>query len=412
MLGRVRSKFLFHDDARTGNAQELGAEMPAMRVLPLNVVNQYREVAPVSPRPARDIHADTPVVIIPTSGSTGYPKGVVLSHRSMLNNYSDFALAYTWVAEYPRIMVFGPLCTSAGFYVLHECLVFGGTAFIEEAFDAHLTLKRVAEDKITILKGAPVFFERMAACAEFAETDMSSVRQVQSGGARVSRQLLDTWMKKGLVLQQMYGQTEAGGNATINSRRESMEFPEKCGRGMPYTRLMTVDPDGNPCPPNVPGEILIKGPGIMVGYWEDPETTAKTIVDGWLHTGDLGVIDENGLLTMLDRLKDIIISGGLNISAAEVERVISEFPGVEEVAVIAAKDDRFGETPLAVIYTPGPLTVPDLVAHCCKHLSDYKVVRYVAVHSEPLPRLATGKISKVELRKQYADAHLRLSKVR
>lgn len=412
MLARVRPRFLFHDEVRTGNAHEVAATQPGMRVLSLDQVNQFRDVAPATPRPPRAIQPDTPVVIIPTSGSTGYPKGVVLSHRSMLANYTDFALSDAHAAEHPKIMVFGPLCTSAGFYVTHEALAFGGTAFMQEAFDAHKTLRRIAEDRITILMGAPVFFERMAACAEFVDTDMSSVRMVQSGGARVSRQLLDTWMQKGLVLQQMYGQTEAGGNATINSREDAIVAPEKCGRGMPFTRLMTIDADGKPCPPGVPGEILIKGPGIMVGYWDDDEATAKTIVDGWLHTGDLGMLDENGLLTMVDRLKDIIISGGLNISAAEVERVIAEFPGIDEVAVIAAKDERFGETPLAVIYAQTDIVVADLVAHCCKHLSDYKVIRYVAMSIEPLPRLATGKISKVDLRKRYADAHLQLPKVR
>jgi fatty-acyl-CoA synthase len=236
---------------------------------------------------------------------------------------------------------------------------------------------------------------------------------VQSGGARISRQLLETWMQKGLVLRQMYGQTEAGGNATINSVEDSKQFPEKCGRGMPFTRLATVDKDGNLCPPNVPGEIIIKGPGMMVGYWNDPEATARTLVNGWLFTGDLGAIDEQGLLTMLDRIKDIIISGGMNISAAEVERVVAEFPGVLEVAVIAAKDDRFGETPMAVIYASTGIDVPALVAHCNQHLSDYKMIRYVAVHDEPLPRVAAGtKISKPELRKQYADAHLTITKVR
>jgi fatty-acyl-CoA synthase len=150
----------------------------------------------------------------------------------------------------------------------------------------------------------------------------------------------------------------------------------------------------------------------MEGYWNDPQATANTLVNGWLRTGDLGVIDENGLLTMLDRIKDIIISGGLNISAAELERVIGEFPGVEEVAVIAAIDARFGETPLAVLYSSDNIDVPQLVAHCSKHLSDYKVPRYVVVEKEPLLRLATGKISKPALRAKYADAHLRLSRVR
>jgi fatty-acyl-CoA synthase len=413
IIGRYEPKFIFFDDARRDNVLASAEKAHGVELQPLSMAAEYRHKAPAMPRPQVDINADSPVVIIATSGSTGYPKGVVYSHRGMLANFADFQYSEPHAAEHPRVQVFGPLCTSAGYVVATEMLQFGGTIFIEDAFDPEKTLRKASQEKITILMGAPVFFERMAACEIFPTIDLSSVRMVQSGGARVSKKLLDTWMSKGLVLRQMYGQTEAGGNATINTLAESKLYPEKCGRGMPFTRLATVDKDGNLCPPNVPGEILIKGPGMMVGYWNDPEATAKTLINGWLFTGDLGVIDENGLLTMLDRLKDIIISGGLNISAAEVERVVAEFPGVEEVAVIAAKDERFGETPLAVVYAPNGMDVPALVAHCSKHLSDFKCIRYVAVHAEPLPRVAAGsKISKPELRKQYADAHLTLTKVR
>lgn len=150
----------------------------------------------------------------------------------------------------------------------------------------------------------------------------------------------------------------------------------------------------------------------MVRYWEDPEATAATIVDGWVRTGDLGVLDEEGLLTMLDRIKDIIISGGLNISAAEVERVIAEYPGVHEVAVIAAHDDNFGETPLAIVHGLHPGHIPELLQHCTTHLSSYKVPRYMVCIPEPLPRLATGKIAKPLLREQFADAHLNLPRIR
>lgn len=413
IVGRYEPKLVFFDDARRDNVMAAAETAHAVELHPLEMLQALRQKAPVNPRPTVDISADSPVVIIATSGSTGYPKGVVYSHRGMLANYLDFQLAEPYASEHPRVQVFGPLCTSAGFVVSTQMLVYGGTIFIETAFDPEKALRQASEEKITILMGAPVFFERMAACPDFSTIDLSSVRMVQSGGARISRKLLDTWMQKGFVLRQMYGQTEAGGNATINSEAESKLYPEKCGRGMPFTRLATIDKDGQLCPPNVPGEIIINGPGMMVGYWNDPEASAKTLVNGWLFTGDLGVIDENGLLTMLDRIKDIIISGGLNISAAEIERVVSEYPGVAEVAVIAAKDERFGETPLAVIYAPNGLDVPALVAHCSKHLSDYKCIRYVAVHAEPLPRVAAGsKISKPELRKQYADAHVRLTKVR
>jgi fatty-acyl-CoA synthase len=411
MLDRYASKFLFYDEARIDSARALAQRIPALRVEPLNCVHHLRHQR-MAERPVRAIDADTPVVIIPTSGSTGFPKGVVYSHRSMVSYITEFAVAEPGVADRPRVLLFGPMSSSAGYVVFTQTMAYGGTIYVEESFDPVRALEIIVGERVTLLQGAPIFYERIAAVPGFSEADISSIRMMQTGGARVSRQLLEAWMDKGVVLRQIYGQTESGGSSSINPVQEAIAQPEKCGRGLPFTRLAVVDAAGNRCPPNVPGQILIKGPGVMVGYWNDPEATAKTLVDGWLHTGDLGVIDENGLLTMLDRLKDIIISGGLNISAAELERVIAEFPGIEEVAVIAAKDERFGETPLAVIHACCEIEVSALVAHCSAQLSDYKVMRYVVLHDEPLPRLATGKISKPELRKQYADAHLTLPRVR
>jgi fatty-acyl-CoA synthase len=411
-LGRCESKLIFYDVPRKAAAEELATLVPGLRAKPLTEVNPLRGRAAAQARPSLAITPDTPIAIIPTSGSTARPKGVVLSHRTMLSYILEFSLAEPRAIEGARLFLFAPLSTSAGYVLLTQFLAYGGTLFVDEAFDAERALKRITEDKITAIMGAPVFLERIAACKGFAEADLSHVRLASVGGARVSRQLLEAWLAKGVILRQIYGQTEAGGQSTINTPESAVSHPEKCGRGMPFTHLATIDSAGRFCSPGTPGEILIKGPGIMVGYWKDPEATARTIVDGWLHTGDLGVIDADGLLTMLDRIKDIIISGGLNISAAELERVIGEFPGIEEVAAIAAKDERFGETPLAVVYGAGRIDIPGLIAHCGKHLSDYKVPRYVAVEREPLPRLATGKISKPALRVKFAEAHLRLRRVR
>ena len=151
---------------------------------------------------------------------------------------------------------------------------------------------------------------------------------------------------------------------------------------------------------------------MMKGYWNNPKATSEAIRDGWLHSGDIGMLDEDGLLTFIDRKKDIIISGGLNISAAEVERAIGEFQGVEEVVVIAAPDTKFGETPMAVLYADRPIQVDQLVAHCNARLADYKVPRYVVVEDEPLPRLATGKLSKPAVRQKWKDAVASLPRVR
>jgi len=190
------------------------------------------------------------------------------------------------------------------------------------------------------------------------------------------------------------------------------KFPEKCGRGGIFTELAIAGSDGKFLPPGEVGEILMRGPGTMIGYWNNPEATAQTLKDGWLHSGDLGVLDENGLLTFVDRMKDLIISGGLNISAAEVERAVLAFDGVEEVMVIAAKDKKFGETPMAVVYARRPIDVPALIAHCNERLADYKVPRYVVVENEPMPRTATGKLSKPTMRERYKDAAETLPRVR
>ena len=413
MVGeRYQSKFIFHDAARAELANATQAKVEGCTVFDISVIDQFRNGASANSAPRPEIGLDDEVVIIPTSGSTGHPKGVVYSHRTLSSYVSETAIAEPYSIDKAKVLLFGPLCTSAGYVVTTQYLAYGGTIFVEEAFEPLRAIQMSQEHGITVMMGAPIFFERMAASESFAAADLASLRYCLVGGARVSNQLLDTWLEKGVTLRQLYGQTEAGGQATVNSRSAALSDPEKCGRGSAFTRIAIVDDKGEFCGPNTPGEIVIKGAGIMTRYWNDPEATAKTLVNGWLHTGDLGMVDENGLLTMLDRLKDIIISGGINISAAELERVISEIDGVNEVAVIAAKDDGFGETPLAIIYGRDDLTIETVIQHCNTHLSAFKVPRYVVLEGEALPRLATGKIAKPALRVKYANAHVELSKVR
>ncbi|MET0986342.1 MAG: AMP-binding protein, partial [Steroidobacteraceae bacterium] len=240
----------------------------------------------------------------------------------------------------------------------------------------------------------------------------SDLYWTQVGGARVSPALLKTWREKGVLLRQLYGSTEAGGG--WGARNDAaLTAPEKCGRGGMFTEYAIRGDQGGFAPPGVPGEILVRSPCLMGGYWNNPTATREAIRDGWLHSGDLGVIDDGGNLTFIDRLKDIIISGGLNISAAEVERAIGEVAGVEEVAVIAAPDSDFGETPLAVIFGDAKqLSVPAVIDHCNRELANFKVPRYVVLESEPLPRLPSGKISKPLLREKYKNATTSLAKVR
>src|SRR5581483_2421089 len=146
-----------------------------------------------------------------------------------------------------------------------------------------------------------------------------SVTMASAGGARVSAGLLKRWRDKGVLLRQMYGQTEVGGFAILGSELEAREGRQSCGRPMIFTKVKVVDADGNECPPGQPGEIWVNGPGMMLGYWKNPEATAQTLVDGWIRTGDLGVFDQEGYLTFVDRMKDMIITGGFNVSPSEVE---------------------------------------------------------------------------------------------
>lgn len=361
---------------------------------------------------AHDPEPDAAVVIIATSGSTAKPKGVVYTNRTMTAYAANWSVEEMSAAAGSRVITLAPLNTSAGFVQLVHYTTLGCTLYMEPQFDPARALHLIQHERITCFGAVPAFFEFIAALPEFAEADLSSLRLATAGGARVSRQLLETYRAKGVVIRQIYGQTEVGGNATIMPEHLALSAPEKCGWGGAFIDIRVVRPDGTDCEPGEQGEIVMRSPGMMIGYWRNPDETTKVLRDGWLWSGDIGVLDEHGLLTFVDRLKDLIISGGLNISAAEVERVVCEFPGVTEALAIAAPDAKFGETPLVVYHGPAEIDVAALIRHCDANLSNYKVPRYVAFSAEPLPRLATGKLSKPAVREAYAGAHERLPRVR
>lgn len=363
-------------------------------------------------RVAHDPQPDAPVVIIATSGSTAQPKGVVFTNRSMTAYAACWSLEETASSPGARVISLAPLNTSAGFVQLIHYTTQGCTIFMEPAFVPEAILQLLQDESINCFGAVPTFFEAIARCPGFADADLSSIRLATAGGARVSRQLLDTWQAKGITIRQIYGQTEVGGNVTMMPEHLALGEPEKCGWGGIFMEVRVLRPDGSDCDPGEPGEIVMRSPGMMQGYWRNPEETAKAIRDGWLWSGDIGTRDERGLLTFVDRMKDLIISGGLNISAAEVERVVCEFPGIVEALAIAAPDAKFGETPFVVYHAAAEIDVAALIAHCNVNLSNYKVPRYVAYSADPLPRLATGKLSKPAVRERYAGAHETMERVR
>ncbi|WP_176593342.1 class I adenylate-forming enzyme family protein [Sphingobium sp. EM0848] len=379
-------------------------------LLPIEDVAALRQGEPVDF--VGDHDPDAVTVIGYTSGSTARPKGVMLTHRTMLGYALEAVINYPEHQMGATAINVAPLYTSAGTVQLVEFLNLGMTDFIEADFDAERALRLLIEEKVQIFGGVPTFWERIAACPGFAEADLSHIKWAAVGGARVPLALLETWRSKGVILRQLYGLTEAGGNSSVMPASEAVEHPEQCGRGGIFTKHRIVDENGEDVPVGTPGEIILRGPGVMIGYWNNPEATKDAFFGDWLRSGDIGVMDAKGNMQLVDRLKDIIISGGLNIWPLDIEAVINEIDGVDEVAVIGAFDEKFGETPMAIVHARHPIAASEIVDHCNTRLANYKVPRYVVVQQEPLPRLATGKISKRDLKQRYKDAHLTLEKVR
>jgi len=396
----------------TDTMKDVAARGHHFELLELSFVNEL-PTGPGRPFPRPDVDADQPAVVVYTSGTTAKPKGVIFTHRTTMNFIFEWSLVEPDFTRGMRLLMVLPVHGAPGtLWGLIHTLVHGGTFFLERSFEPAAAVRRLAEEEITVFLGVPLLYEAMAATPEFAAADLSHLRVAHVGGARVPVPLLKAWQHKGVLLRQIYGLTEGGGSVTVNPRAVCIDRPELCGRGGPFTRLTTVGPDGRPCGPGEEGEILIKGPSVTPGYWNDPDATRAAFVDGWLRTGDLGVIDEHGYLRMVERLKDLIISGGINIAPAEIEATIAALDEVEEVAVIPVPDDKFGETPAAVVKLRRPLPVERLIAHCNEHLAPFKVPRYVVELDRPLPRMASGKVAKRAIRELLPDIPARYPRVR
>jgi fatty-acyl-CoA synthase len=396
-----------------GSAQDARSSGREFSVLGFDTVDAERSGEPDDFR--IDCASEEPIAVIFTSGSTGLSKGVILTNQTLLAIVLENTLTEEGFRPGTVTLLVLPLAFTPGLvYGLLITTILGGTLIAEPELNPSRAVELIEKHSVRALFGVPLIFEALSRAPEFDEADLSSLQTAIVGGAAVPVDLLRRWADKGVLLRQIYGMTEAGGVATATLKAEALEHPDSCGTGSIFTEVRVMGDDGSLLGPGQQGELVVRGPAVTPGYWEDPKSTASAIRDGWLHSGDLGTCDDQGRITFVDRMKDLIISGGINISPVELEAAIDTLDGVEEVAVIAARDTRFGETPAAIVTAAAgcELTEARVVEHCERLLSDYKVPRYVVLRSEPLPRLPSGKLAKRAIREEYHDVSERYPRAR
>jgi fatty-acyl-CoA synthase len=351
----------------------------------------------------RNIDPDDPWFICFTSGTTGDPKGAVLTHRSWF--YASMVRALQGgINRNDRILLPFPLAFTGGLALSMVVLWSGAMLVLEPAFEPGRALHLIESQKITVFMAVPTLFQMMALHPDFERTDISSIRCASSGGATVPVPLLRTYLDRGIAMTQTYSLTEVSASGITLPYHQSLEKVGSCGVPAMHSRARICDPAGVEVPPGTVGEICIKGPEVMQGYWRNPEATAATLRDGWCHTGDLGTMDADGYFYVVDRAKDMLISGGLNVYPAEIERQLAGIDGIVELAVIGVPDAMWGETPAVVAVTDGrPLDGRTVLDACEGVLADFKLPRYLVVRDTPLPRNMSNKVLKAELRAEYAN---------
>jgi acyl-CoA synthetase (AMP-forming)/AMP-acid ligase II len=368
--------------------------VPGIRTLPVAVL---KEGEPHAGAPFEQSAALA--LLIYTSGTTGLPKGVMLSHANIEAMVDMGQQALQITAADHCLLVLPLFHVNAILVSTLAPLSAGGRVTIRERFDIDTFFNDVEQLRPTYFSGVPTIYALLNALPEYIKPDTSSVRYGICGAAPAPEELLKSFEARyGFPLLEAYGLSEGTCGSTINP----FDGVRKAGTvGLPFAgqRIAIADSSGTHLPQGAVGEVLIHGPNVMCGYLGKPEETAKTIVNGWLHTGDIGQIDADGYLSIVGRLKEMIIRGGENIYPKEIEDVLSGFPGVLEAAVIGAPHETLGETVIAyVAYRPGFTASTDqLHEHCAGQLTRYK--RPVAINVvESLPKNAVGKIDKIRLR--------------
>jgi acyl-CoA synthetase (AMP-forming)/AMP-acid ligase II len=341
--------------------------------------------------------------IIFTSGTTGRPKGVMTTHAQTLRTYEAWT-DVVGLAEGDRYLIVNPFFHAFGYKAgFLSAIMRGATIVPHSVFDVPQVLARVDEEHISMLPGPPTLYQSILNHPDRERYDLSSLRLAVTGAAAVPVEMIRR-MRSELTFKTIvtgYGLTESTGTATMCRHDDDAEtIATTSGRAIPDTEVEVVDDKGQPVPRGEPGEVVIRGYNVMLGYFDEPEETAATVDgDGWLHTGDIGVMDERGYVRITDRKKDMYIVGGFNAYPAEIENTLLRHPAVAQAAVVGIPDDRLGEVGMAFVVARSDETLsPDEVIEWCRaEMANFKVPRRVEI-VDALPLNASGKVLKYELR--------------
>ena len=338
-----------------------------------------------------------------TSGTTGRPKGVMIPHRQVAwNGYNTVAGWQLTAADVSPI--FTPLYHAGGLFAfLVPIATVGGTIVLHRGFDPAEIWRTVERERCSVILGVPTIWKLLAEAAEFATTDLSSVRCLYSGGAPLPTWIAELYQRRGLVFKQGFGMTEVGVNCFAMTVEDSLAKLGSIGKPMMHTEVRLVGADGNDVATGEVGELWFRGPHVSLGYWRQPEATAAAYVaGGWFRSGDLARCDTEGFFTIAGRAKEMIISGGVNIYPAEIEAVLLQHPGVRDAAVVGIEDPTWGEAGIAFVVplAPGSAAADSLLEFVGARLARFKLPQEI-VHLPELPRTAYGKVVKGELKALY-----------
>ncbi len=395
-------RVLVHD----GEQGAFASRLPGTRIERGGPESQYERAIAAADRlrePAA-VHLDDVLCLLYTAGTTGRPKGALVTYGMTFYNAVNIGMAVDLTSRSVCLTVLPTFHTGGLNLYANPTFHLGGTVVVIRAFDPGETLRLLSDPElgVTHFFGVPANYLFMAQHPDFEQADLSRLVATGLGGAPAPTPLLETWARRGCPLMQGYGMTETSPSTIVLSADKVIEKQGSCGLPVLHTEVRIVDAQGRDVERAQVGELWVRGPNVTPGYWRRSDATAESFTEGWLHTGDAARQDEDGYYYIVDRWKDMYISGGENVYPAEVESAIHELPEVAEAAVVGVPDERWGEVGMAVVVPrPGAgLSEARIIEHCRARLARYKVPKSV-VFTDSLPRNAAGKVLKRELLERW-----------